>query len=142
MKKRKILAMILAVCMAASLLCIGASARSSKYLDGYGIVLTPKSGGKIVITIDVDGLGRMTKIGASTIFLYESRDGVNFTRIKTYDCEDYPSMMGSGIHFCEDALTYNGVSGRYYYAIGFCYAGDSTGYDEQSYTTGVVRAIS
>ena len=94
-----------------------------------------------MITMDVDGVRRMTQIGASTIFLYESQNGVDFTRIKTYNYEDYPEMMGSGKHFYEDVVTYNGVAGRYYYAIAFCYAGDSTGYDEQSYTTSVVKAI-
>ncbi len=141
MKKNKILAWPLLICILSCLLCVGASARSSNYLDGYGVVLTPQSGGKIVITVDVDGIRSMTQIGASTIFLYESTNGTDFSRIKTYNYEDYPTMMGSGKHFCEDALTYNGVPGRYYYAIAFCYAGDSTGYDEQSYTTSVVRAI-
>lgn len=140
MKKAKILSLILLVCMASSLLCVEASARSSNYLDLYGIVLTPQSGGKIVVTVDVDGIRSMTQIGATTIFLYESTDGTDFTRIKTYKYEDYPTMMGSGKHFCEDAVTYSGVAGRYYYAIGYCYAGDSTGHDEQSYTTSVVRA--
>lgn len=140
MKKAKILSLILLVCMASSLLCVEASARSSNYLDLYGIVLTPQSGGKIVVTVDVDGIRSMTQIGATTIFLYESTDGTDFTRIKTYKYEDYPTMMGSGIHYYKDAATYNGVAGRYYYAIGYCYAGDETGHDEKSYTTSIVRA--
>ena len=98
MKKAKILSQILLVCIVSTLLCVGASARSSNYLDLYGIVLTPQSGGKIVITVDVDGIRSMTQIGATTIFLYESTDGTDFTRIKTYNYEDYPTMMGSGRH--------------------------------------------
>lgn len=141
MKKVRILSCILLTCILSGLLCMGASARSSNYLDLYGIVLTPQRGEKIVITIDVDGVRSMTQIGATTIFLYESTNGTDFTRIKTYNYEDYPTMMGSGKHFCEDAVTYKGVAGRYYYAIGYCYAGDSTGHDEQSYTTSVVKAI-
>ncbi len=116
MKKAKILSQILLVCIVSTLLCVGASARSSNYLDLYGIVLTPQSGGKIVITVDVDGIRSMTQIGATTIFLYESTDGTDFTRIKTYNYEDYPTMMGSGRHFYEDVVTYSGVAGRYYYA--------------------------
>ena len=64
----------------------------------------------------------------------------DFTRIKTYNYEDYPTMMGSGIHHYKDAATYYGVVGRYYYATAYCYAGDETGYDEKSYTTSIVRA--
>lgn len=141
MKKVKILSCLLLACILSSLLCVSASARSSNYLDLYGVVLTPKGGGKIVITIDLDGLRTMTQIGATTIFLYESTNSTGFTRIKTYNYEDYPTMMGSGKHFCGDAITYQGVAGRYYYAIGYCYAGDSTGHDERSYTTSIVKAI-
>ena len=35
--------------------------RSSNYLDAYGVYLTPQSGGKIVITADIDALRPMTK---------------------------------------------------------------------------------
>ncbi|WP_295740733.1 hypothetical protein [uncultured Oscillibacter sp.] len=140
MKRTKIVSLLLLICVTASLLCVQASARSSNYLDAYRVVLTPQSGGKIVITVDVDGIRNMTQIGASTIFLYESRNGTDFTRIKTYNYEDYPTMMGSGIHHYKDAATYYGVVGRYYYATAYCYAGDETGYDEKSYTTSIVRA--
>ena len=140
MKRTKIVSLLLLICVTASLLCVQASARSSNYLDAYRVVLTPQSGGKIVITVDVDGIRNMTQIGASTIFLYESRYGTDFTRIKTYNYEDYPTMMGSGIHHYKDAATYYGVVGRYYYATAYCYAGDETGYDEKSYTTSIVRA--
>ena len=140
MKKTKILSLFLLICITASLLCMPASARSSNYLDAYRVVLTPQSGGKIAITVDVDGIRSMTQIGASTIYLYESTNGTDFTRIKTYDHEKYPIMMGSGIHWLEDIATYYGVVGRYYYATAYCYAGDETGYDEKSYTTSIVRA--
>lgn len=91
--------------------------------------------------VDVDGIHSMTQIGASTIFLYESANGTDFTRIKTYDYEEYPIMMSSGKHFYKDIATYDGVAGRYYYAIGYCYAGDETGHDEKPYTTSIVKAI-
>lgn len=46
--------------------------RSSNYLDAYGVYLTPQSGGKIVITADIDALRPMTKIGVTVLHLYES----------------------------------------------------------------------
>ena len=51
-----------------------AVARSSKYLDAYGTYVSPVGNGKIVITIDVDALRSMTKIGATTIILYGSKE--------------------------------------------------------------------
>lgn len=144
MKSKRILSALLLLCMLSSLFCAtaNASVSSSNYLDGYRAVLTPTSGGKIVITVDVDGLTSMTQIGASKIHLYESTDNINFTRIRTYNYTNYPSMMGSGKHFFEDVITYSGTAGRYYYAIVYCYAGNSTGYDQKAYTTSIVRAIS
>ena len=46
-----------------------ATARSSKYLDAYGVYLTPVGSGKVVITVDVDALHTMTKIGATKIYV-------------------------------------------------------------------------
>ena len=59
------------------MLCSYASAattRSSKYLDAYGVYLTPVGSGKVVITVDVDALHTMTKIGATKIYLEMSRN--------------------------------------------------------------------
>ena len=100
-----------------------AVARSSKYLDAYGTYVSPVGNGKIVITIDVDALRSMTKIGATTIILYGSKDGKN-----------------SGKHYYEDLFTYYGTVGYSYYVTAFCYAGDSTGYDEKPYTSIIVKA--
>lgn len=140
MKKTRIVSLLLLICVTASLLCITASARSSNYLDAYGVDLTPQSGGKITITVDVDGIRNMTQIGASKIYLYESTDGSDFTCVKTYYHDKYPVMMGSGRHYYKDVATYSGVAGRYYYVTAYCYAGDKTGYDEKPYTTSTVRA--
>lgn len=88
-----------------------AVARSSKYLDAYGTYVSPVGNGKIVITIDVDALRSMTKIGATTIILYGSKDGKNFTVAKSYNYQDYPIMMSSGKHYYEDLFTYYGTVG-------------------------------
>lgn len=117
-----------------------AVARSSKYLDAYGTYVSPVGNGKIVITIDVDALRSMTKIGATTIILYGSKDGKNFTVAKSYNYQDYPIMMSSGKHYYEDLFTYYGTVGHSYYVTAFCYAGDRTGYDEKPYTSIIVKA--
>lgn len=130
---KRFLSGILALMMVSSLLCTAASAtvQSSAYLDGYRVVLTPKSNGKMVITVDVTGVGYMPELGAKTIYVYESTDGKLFHRFATYESDDYPEMMGSGSIFYEDVITFQGVVGRYYYAKAYVYAGDSTGGDER-----------
>lgn len=49
-------------------------------------------------------------------------------------------MMSSGKHYYEDLFTYYGTVGYSYYVTAFCYAGDSTGYDEKPYTSIIVKA--
>ena len=138
---KRFLCGILAVCMLSSLFCTFASARSSAYLDGYAATVTAKSGGKLVVTVDVSGVGPMTQIGATKIYMYESEDGVDFHRVTTYKYEDYPVMMGSGTIYYKDAATYYGTPGYYYYASVYCYAANASGSDERHYSTSIVRAI-
>lgn len=138
---KRVLCGLLAVCLLSTIICTVASARSSDYLDDYRAVVTPISGGKIVVTVDVSGVGRMTQIGASTIYIYESVDNKSFTIVATYNYEDYPEMMGSGMDYCEDAVTYSGTPGNYYFASVYCYAANANGSDEKNYTTSVKRAI-
>lgn len=53
----------------------------------------------------------------------------------------YPEMMGTGMHFFEDIITYNGTPGYRYFVDAFCYAGDKTGYDEKAYSSVVKTAV-
>lgn len=96
---KRLLCSIFAVCMLSSLLCTSAFAnsnRSSAYLNSYCADVIPKSGGRLVVTVDISGMGSMTKIGATKIYIYESSDNRSFSRVATYKYEDYPNMMGSG----------------------------------------------
>ena len=143
---KKVLCAVFAICMLSSLLCTSATAvtdRSSAYLDGYRAVVTAKSGGRIVVTVDVSGVGRMTKIGATTIYIYESEDNKSFFQVAEYNYEDYPKMMRSNVTtYYDDAVTYYGTPGNYYFASVYCYAENADGSDEKNYTTSIKRAIS
>lgn len=138
---KKFLCGIFAVCLLSSFLCTVAAARSSAYLDSYRATVTAKSGGKMVVTVDVSGRGPMTEIGATTIYIYESSDNKSFTRVATYNCEDYPEMIGSGSVYYEDPVTYPGTVGYYYKASVYCYAANANGSDEKNYTTAAKRAV-
>lgn len=141
---KKLLCAFLAVCMLSSLLstyAFASSTRSSAYLNSYCADVTPKSGGRLVVTVDISGVGPMTKIGASKIYIYESDDGVDFSRVATYKYENYPNMMGSGTYYFKDAITHYGTPGYYYFASVYCYAANSSGSDEKNYTTSIVQAI-
>lgn len=141
---KRLISLLLAVCMFSSIFCTFASAveaRSSDYLDSYVCSVEPVSGGKIIVSVAVDAIVNATMIGASDIYLYESSDNLHFTCVEHFNYEDYPDMMGSGRHFNDDVVTYDGTVGRYYYARVYVYAGNSTGYDSKIYETLVRQAI-
>ena len=138
---KKLLSVFFALMMISSILCTSVSARSSAYLNGYRAGITPKSGGKLVITVDVTGVGYMPEIGAKTIYVYESSNGTDFHWVATYESSDYSQMMGSGSIFYEDVITHQGTPGLYYCATVFVYAGNSTGGDERYYDTAIKKAI-
>lgn len=83
----------------------------------------------------------MTEIGANTIYIYESKDGRNFSCVKTYESSDYPELVGSGTVYYEDAVRYKGTVGYYYYAVVYVYAANANGSDERRCETIVKQAI-
>jgi len=95
----------------------------------------------MAVTVDVSGVGSMDEIGASLIYIYESRDGKSFSKVETYSSEDYPEMLGSGTTYYKTPVTYLGEPGYYYYASVYCYAAKDGGSDTKNYTTSARRAI-
>ena len=120
---------------------VAVDTRSSAYLSGYCISVTAENGGKIIVNVDVDATHTMDEVGATSITIWRSSDGENFTSVKTYNSDDYPELLGSGLHFNEDVITYYGTPGYYYCASGYCYAGDSRGSDSRYYMSSDVLAI-
>lgn len=139
---KKSLAALMIIATLSCVLCVGASARSSDYLSAYSAGVTAKSGGRIVVSVDVAALGNMTQIGASRVIIYKSSDQTTWNSVATYNYEDYPSMMTSGYSCNMDVLTYYGIAGYYYKALVTCYAGNASGYDSRLYSTSGTKAIS
>lgn len=81
---KKFLNGFLAVLMVSSILCTfaAASTRSSAYLSAYRAGITPESGGKLVVTVDVTGTGRMTEIGAKKFLCMNLWMGKAFTGLQ------------------------------------------------------------
>ena len=141
---KRLLCSLLAVCMCSTLLFTMANAadiRSSAYLDSYVCSVTPKSGGKIVVSASVDAVINATEIGATDVYLYESSNGTSYTCVEHFSSDDYPTMLGSGWGFNRDVATYQGTVGKYYYANVYVYAGNSSGGDTRVYTTASRKAI-
>ena len=142
---KRFFSVLLTMCILFSVLCTAVSAvtvRSSNYLDYYVCSVTAESGGKIVVSANVNAIINATEIGATDVYIYESSNNEDFTCVEEYHAEDYPEMLDSGRHFNSDVATYDGTPGKYYYAAVYVYAGNSTGGDTRSYDTASVRAIS
>lgn len=147
MKRLKyMLSLTLMLALLAGLLCTtaagsGEAVCSSDYISIYSAGLTAESDCKITVTVDVDATRTMTQVGASSVTFYRSTDQTHWTPTKTYNYEDHPKMMGSGMSYYKDIITHYGVPGYYYFADVTCYAGDSSGHDTRVYTTNIVRAF-
>lgn len=142
---KRLCSALMTLCILSSILCTVASAvtvRSSAYLDSYVCSVTPESGGVIIVSANVNAVIRATEIGATDVYIYESSNDVDYTCVEEYHAEDYPEMLDSGRHFNSDVATYEGTPGKYYYAVVYVYAGNSTGGDTRRYETACVRAIS
>lgn len=139
---RKFFCLVVALCTLSAMTT--ALARSSLTLSAYRAGCVAESGGEITIWIDVTGTyPRMDKIGSDAIYLYESTDRVRYTRVAIFEPEDYPIMLTTNtISYYEDVVTYQGVPGRYYYALVYCYAEKDGVSDSKPYETATVQAIS
>ena len=138
---RRIIGGVLAVIMVSGILCTSVFARSSAYLDAYNVVMIPESNGAMSLNVAVEGVGRMTEIGATAIYIYESKDGRNFSQVKSYESSDYPEMIGSGTFYNEDIVTYQGKVGYYYFAVVYVYAANANGSDTRRCETFIKQAI-
>ena len=138
---KRLLCGLMAVCILSAFNFASAATEASYYLDSYTATLTDVGNGRIAVTVDVVGAGRMTEIGASEIHIYESstRTG-SYEWVASYYAEDYPDMLDSGIDYFDTPVTHQGTAGRYYIADVVFYAANSSGSDTGDYTTVACRA--
>ena len=124
----RLIALILVFAFAAPLSVSAATTesvtpRASYYLDAYNTYICEMGGGEIQIWYEVDGTGDMDEIGVLSIKLYESSDNINWTRVKTYSHENYPSMLAYNDWSHISYVSYQGTVGKYYKAYVCIWAG-------------------
>ena len=115
--------------------------RASAFFSSYGTDLYKTSSTSFQIWFDVDAnASTMQILGVSEIIVYRSADQQSWTKMRTYDMEDYPQMVAynTGSHI--DYVTYNYAAPGYYYTayITF-YAKNSTGIGERYVYTEILR---
>lgn len=114
--------------------------RASYYLDSYQTYIYPAGSGKIQVWFHVTGVTDMDDIGTLSIRLYESTDGTNWTRVKTFLHENYPTMLDHDDYFYMSHVDYQGVAGRYYKAYVCIWAGRDGGGDTRYLWTSAKKA--
>lgn len=138
-------ALFLALMMLITALAVPAGAvdsRSSLYLSAYRAWLTPKTGAKINVTIDVQAVDYMDEVGALDVTIYESDDGGDsWENVRTYYQELYDGLyVEDDVLYYDTPISYQGTAGYQYFAVVTVYASDSTGSDSREYTTPTVTA--
>ena len=118
-----------------------AARRSSEFFAYYGVGTTGKSGGRICVTVSVQGRSQMDVIGANSVTIYESKDGSNYYPVTTYRAADYPEMLGSGLFYSATVVTYNGTVGYYYKAKVAVYAENDTGCESRGIMSDATKAF-
>lgn len=111
--------------------------RASYYLDSYQTYIYPAGGGEIQVWFSVTGVHFMDELGALHIFLYESKDNVNWEHVETFSHVDNSNMLLENDVFHMDHVTYQGVRGRYYKAYVCIWAGKDGGGDTRYLWTSV-----
>lgn len=103
---------------------------ASKYLTSYNTyICRVGTNGQIQIWFDVMGTGTMDEIGVLSIELYEVDSNGNETWLKTYQHEDYSSMLIKN-DFCHSSyVSYQGSTSKTYKAYVCIWAGKDGGGD-------------
>lgn len=109
-----------------------AQPRASAYLDNYGAYVYLPGNGQVQVYFDVTGTDYMDELGALSIAIYESTDGVNWTWKDTFMHDLTPGMLSYNDDFHTGHVTYNGVVGRYYKAY-VCIWGGKDGQGDTRY---------
>ena len=141
-KKAPVLMLTLLLTAALAVPAFASSARSSLYLSRYRAWLTPESGAKVDVTIDVEAVDDMDDVGALTVEMYVSADGGStWGRDGTYMSALFPELLDHDTYwYYETPISHQGIEGYKYYAIITIYAGDHTGSDRRTYQTTTVTA--
>ena len=115
--------------------------RGSAFFSSYWTFLHKATSNSFEIWFDVDAnAAAMQEIGVSMIEVYRSADQENWTKMKTYEMEDYPEMIDENTGSHTGYVTYNYATPGYYYtAYVTFYAKNSTGIGKRFVYTQIIQ---
>ena len=117
-----------------------ATPRASDYFSFTDVRAYAAGNGKVRIEIDINAKRMMDEVGASVVHIYEEQANGSYKEVYKYTKAAYPNLIVEDSYFGFVDVTYQGTSGKEYYAIVGCYAKDSTGSETLYFYTNVVTA--
>lgn len=96
--------------------------KGSKYFFNSSVFLCNISGNTFEAWFEVTGTGTMDTIGVNFIKIQRSSDGTNWTTVKTYAKENYPSLLNYNSASHTAGVSYTATGGYYYRAFIQLYA--------------------
>lgn len=111
--------------------------RASAYLSNYGAYVYLPGDGEVRVYFNVTGTGYVDELGALSIKIYESTDGVNWTWKDTFMHDQTPGMLSYNDYFHSGYVSYNGIVGRYYRAYVCIWGGKDGDGDTRYFWTSV-----
>lgn len=149
MNKRmtRIVSLILAflICMAFGVSAVAEDAenqsitRASDYLNYYSVYVLARSGGKVIIEFEVDGVESMDSVGVSRLVIQEKKDG-KWTSLPTIWGSISNGLTSESTTIHSGNYTHEGTAGVEYRAIATVYAEKDGGSDSRTITTNSVTA--
>ena len=111
--------------------------RASAYLDNYGAYVYLPGTGEVQVYFNVMGTRLMDELGALSIAIYESTDGVNWTWKDTFKHDQTPGMLSYNDYYHSGYVSYDGIRGRYYKAYVCIWGGKDGDGDTRYFWTSV-----
>lgn len=108
---------------------------ASTYLDNYSAYVYLPGGGEVRVYFDVEGTGYMDEIGALSIEIHESTDGVNWDWVETFNHYSTSGMLSYDDDFHSGYVSYDGTAGNYYKAYVCVWAGKNGNGDSRYFWT-------
>ena len=113
--------------------------RGSSYFASSSVYLYKISDTSFRAWFHVTATCGMDKLGASSVRIQESEDGINWTTVQTYRSDVYTNFIAEDTGSHSSYATYTGTRGMYYRAIIILYAEDGNGWAEVTEYTATMK---
>lgn len=125
---RKVFILCLVLVLAVPATTVAAEAEqavpyASHYLNSYSAYVHVTSSGEVQVWYDVMGVGDMDEIGALSIVLYESSDGTNWGKVKTFRHSTTAGMLEYNDYYISSHVSWQGSASKQYKAYVCVWAG-------------------